>query len=225
MGKMLVKDKELVVPGEELVEGMDYLPAGGVFRENDKIISNTIGLVKVDNRLVKIIPLTGSYVPKRDDNVIGIVSNILFSGWHMDIGCSNLASLSLKDATSDFIERGADLTQFYTFGDVVVAKITNVTKTGYIDLTMRGPEFMKLTKGRIIDVSPCKIPRIIGKQGSMISMIKEKTNCKLTVGQNGKVWIQGEDPNNEKKAEDAIKLIDEYAAQEGLTEKVEKFLR
>ena len=225
MAKLLVKNKDLVVPGEVLVEGMEYLPSGHVFRENDKIIANTVGLVSIDNRIIKLIPLTGFYAPKSNDVIIGKVVNITFSGWMIDIGHSELAMLTLKEATSEYIERGADLSKFYDFNDMVAAKIINVSKGGSSDLTMKGPGLMKLTNGRVIDVAPSKVPRIIGKQGSMINILKTKTNCRISVGQNGRVWIQSEDPKNELKAIEAIRLIEKEAAKPGLTEKMEKFLK
>lgn len=224
MGNIIINDKQIAVPGEVLAEGMDYLPAGGVFREKDKIIASQIGVVNIDNRLVKLIPLTGCYNPKRGDMVIGEVVNITFSGWSIDIGHSNLAVLPIRDATSDFIERGADLSRFYNFNDTVVAKISNVSSSNLIDLTMKGPGLMKLKGGILIDVTPSKVPRIIGKAGSMISVIKEKTGCKIIVGQNGKVWIRGENFDNEKRAIDAIKMIEELAHTEGLTDKIGEFL-
>jgi exosome complex component RRP4 len=225
MAKLLVKNKDLVVPGEVLVEGMEYLPAKGVYRDGDKLISNTIGLVNIDNRLIKLVPLTGVYIPKRNDVVIGKVADINFSGWMIDFGYSNNGMLSLKEATNEFIERGADLTKFYNFGDIVVAKMINVTKDGSCDLSMKGPGLLRLNGGRVIDVAACKVPRIIGKQGSMIGVIKEKTGCRITVGQNGKVWIQNEDPAKETKAIEAIRLIEREATKDGLTEEVERFLK
>ncbi len=225
MGNLLVKDKELVVPGEVLVEGMDYLPANGVFREGERIIANTIGLVSVDNRLVKLIPLTGFYMPKRNDVVIGKVANINFNGWMIDIGHSNLAMLTLKEATSEYIDKKADLSKFYDFGDIIAAKIVSVTKDGTSDLSMKGPGLNKLMNGRVIDVAPSKVPRIIGKQGSMINIIKSKINCRMVVGQNGKVWIQSEKPEDEKKAIDIVRFIEKESIKEGLTEKVEKLLK
>ena len=39
MGELKVKDKDIVVPGEILAVGMDYLPAGGAVRENESIIA------------------------------------------------------------------------------------------------------------------------------------------------------------------------------------------
>ena len=225
MAKLLVKNKDLVVPGEILGEGMEYIPSGNVFREGEKIIANTIGLVNIDNRVVKLIPLTGYYTPKKDDVIIGKISNITFSGWLVDIGHSNLSMISLKEGSNDYIERGADLSKYYSFGEFVSARVISVTKDGTSDLSMKGPGLGKLRNGRIIQITPSKVPRVIGKQGSMISMIKEKTKTRITVGQNGRVFVQGEDPENERKAVETIELIEREAANEGLTEKVEKLLK
>ena len=196
---LIIKEKEFVIPGDVIAEGIDYLPAGGVFREKDEIIAEQIGIVNVDNRLIRLIPLTGIYRPRPGDVVIGQVVNIGFNGWSIDIGFSNLALLSVRDATSEFIERKSDLSRFFDFDDYIVSKISNVGKGNLIDLTMKGHGLDKLHNGRIIDVNPSKIPRIIGKQGSMINTLKSLSNCMMQVGQNGKVWISGE--NCEKLVE------------------------
>jgi len=224
MGKLLVKNKDIVVPGEELAIGMDFLPTGGAFRENDKIISSQLGLVSVSGRLIKLIPLTGRYNPKKDDVVIGKVTDISFSGWYIEIGYAYEASLSLRDATSEYINKGVDLTQYYNFGDIVAAKVVKVIRSKVVDLTMKGPGLRKLRGGKIIEVTPSKVPRIIGKQGSMISMIKEMTNCKIIVGQNGRIWIQGS-PEMEILATEAIMKIEQESHTDGLTDKVKNLLQ
>jgi len=131
--------------------------------------------------------------------------------------------LSVKDATSEFVQRGTDLTQFFDVDDYIVAKIINVTSQKLIDLTMRGPGLRKLVGGRVIEVNTNKVPRIIGKQGSMIHMIKEATGCKIIVGQNGLLWILGE-PKNELIAIEAIRKIEQESHLSGLTEKIKEFL-
>ena len=221
MGDLIVKDKDIVVPGEVLAVGMDFLPAGGAFREGEKIVSSQLGLVNISNRLIKLIPLTGKYLPKKGDTVIGKVVTMTFSNWFIDIGCQNEGVMSLRD-TSEFIDKGADLSQYYNFGDVVIAQVAKVTR-GAIDLTMRGPGLRKLAPGKLVKVTPSKVPRIIGKEGSMITLIKDKTECKIIVGQNGVVWIQGT-PEAEMLAYQAIKLIQEKAHMEGLTDEISKFL-
>lgn len=224
MGKLLVNEKEIVVPGQVVAEGMDFLPANGIFREENKLIASQIGMLTVDKRLIKLIPLTGSYKPRKGDVVVGKVVNIGMHGWSIDIGHANLALLGLKDATFDFIPKEADLSKYYDFDEVVAAKTSNVSKLNLIDLTMKGPGLMKLKGGILIEINPSKVPRIIGRQGSMITLVKEKTNTKIVVGQNGRVWINGEDIKLVNRAVEAIKMIEENAHIEGLTEKIEKFL-
>ncbi len=218
---LIIKEKEFVIPGDVIAEGIDYLPAGGVFREKDKIIAEQIGIVSVDNRLIKLIPLTGIYKPRVGDIVIGQVVNIGFNGWSVDIGFSNLALLNVRDATSEFIERKSDLSRYFDFDDYIVAKISNVGKGNLIDLTMKGHGLVKLHNGMLIDVSPSKVPRIIGKQGSMINTLKGLSDCMINVGQNGKVWINGD---NCEKLIEAIRLIERESHVPGLTEKIEKML-
>ncbi len=224
MGKLLVKDKDIVVPGEVLAEGMDFLPNEGAFREGDKLLSMRLGLVSISGRLIKVINLSGRYIPKAGDTVIGEVTDIGFNGWRVDIGWAFDASISMKDGSRDYIERGADLTHYYTYGDLIVGKITNVVGSKIIDITMNGPNLRKLRGGRVIECAPSKVPRIIGKQGSMIRMINEATSCNIIVGQNGRVWIFNQDNNMELIAVRAIRMIEQKAHLSGLTDEVKEFL-
>lgn len=224
MGKLLVADKQIVVPGQVLAEGMDYLPAGGAIRDSENIIASQVGIISLNGRLIKLIPLAGKYIPKRGDTIIGKVVDITFSGWIVDIGFANEAMLNIKEATSEFIQKGTDLTKYYNYGDYMIAAILNVTKSKAIDLTARGPGLKKASGGIIFKVTPVKVPRIIGKQGSMISMIKEKTDCRIVVGQNGIVWVSGADPDKEKLAVDAINVIESESHESGLTDKIKDFL-
>ena len=131
--------------------------------------------------------------------------------------------LSMKDGVSEFVVRGADLTKYYDIGDYVVATIINVTSQKLIDVSMKGLGLRKLIGGRMIKVNPHKVPRIIGKQGSMVSMIKQSTDCRIMVGQNGVVWVQGT-PENEIIAVNTIKKIEQESHVSGLTEKIKSYL-
>ncbi|MFC1741479.1 exosome complex RNA-binding protein Rrp4 [Nanoarchaeota archaeon] len=224
MGEIKVKDKEVVVPGETLADGMEFLPSFGTYREGEQILASRLGLVNVDGKVIKLVPLSGVYLPKRGDTIIGPVTEILLSGWRIDTNSAYSAVLNLKDATSEFIARGADLTKYFQIGDCVMAKISNVTSQNLVDLTMKGPGLCKLKGGRITTVNANKVPRIIGKQGSMVSMIKQYTNCRILVGQNGKVWIQGENPTMELLAVATIQKIEREAHVPGLTDTIKAFL-
>ncbi len=224
MGELKVKDKDIVVPGDILAAGMDFLPAGGAFREGEDIIASQVGVVNVSGRLIKLVPLNVKYIPKRGDTVIGKVVDVTNSCWFVDIGYSNQACIPLRDGSMDYIPKGADLTQYYTYDDFVVANITSVSKDKEIDLSMKGPGLRKLSEGRMIKVNSAKVPRIIGKQGSMISMIKQMTDCRIIVGQNGYVWLYSIDPAKELIAVDAIKRIEDRAHIHGLTDEIKAYL-
>ncbi len=223
MGDLVVQDKSIVVPGEEVAVGMDFLPTEGVYRDGDKLFASRLGLLSIDGRLVKLIPLAGKYLPKRGDVIVGKVTDVTISGWRVDINSAYTAMLSMKDASAEFIQRGADLTRYFTFGDYIVTNIVNVTSQNLVDLTMKGPGLKKLSEGMVITVAPNKVPRIIGKQGSMVSMIKDATGCKVTVGQNGVVWLQGE-PEQEQIAVAALRKIESESHISGLTDRIKAFL-
>ncbi|MDD5087135.1 MAG: exosome complex RNA-binding protein Rrp4 [Candidatus Nanoarchaeia archaeon] len=222
MGKLLVEDKTIATPGEKLAEGMDFLPDEGTFREKDKILAAGLGLVSINGRLIKVIPVSGRYLPNRGDVIIGKITDILMSGWTIDINSSYNAILSVKEAT-DFIRRDADLTKYYDIGDYIITKIVMVTSQCLVDVSMKGPGVRKLTGGRVIKVNAHKVPRIIGKRGSMVSMIKNATECNIIVGQNGVVWINGS-PENEIIVINTIRKIEQEAHISGLTERIREFL-
>jgi exosome complex component RRP4 len=224
MTQLVVQQNDVVVPGETLAKGLEYLPSYGTYRDSDEIIAARLGLVNIDGKAIKIIPLSGRYMPKKNDTVIGKVTDITLMGWQIDINSAYSSMLNVKEATSDFVAKGENLTRYFTFGDYVCAKIINVTSQKLVDLTLKGPGLRKLSGGRIISINATKVPRLIGKQGSMVSMIKQYTQCNIVVGQNGIVYIQGE-PAAELICIEAIKKIEAEAHISGLTERVETFLK
>lgn len=224
MGNLLVNEKNIVIPGEEIANGMDFLPSFGTYRDGESIIANRLGIVSVRNRVIKVIALNGVYMPQREDLVIGVVKDIGFSGWTVDIGTVNYVNLPVGEAVRDKVELlKSDISKFYEIGDILITKVMNVTKSRIVQLSMRDHGLRKLQGGIIVRVVPQKIPRIIGKQGSMVGMIKEYTKCEISVGQNGFIWING--PADKMHiTKNAIKLIEEKAHISGLTDKVKEFL-
>ncbi len=224
MGEVLLKDGTIVIPGEVLAKGMDYLPSKGTFRESEDIISSVIGVFKLEGRLAKVTALKGTYIPKKNDMVIGKVVDVGTGGWRIDIDLAFNAGIPLKEGSRDFIPNGANLSDYYDVGDVIVGKIVGTKGPKIIDISMNFPGCRKLIGGRLIRVETTRVPRIIGKEGSMIKMIKEGTGSNIMVGQNGTVWISNTDPDKEYKATMAVKKVNDEAFKSGLTDKIKKFL-
>jgi exosome complex component RRP4 len=214
-------ERKLVIPGETIVSGDDYLPGDYTNKDGDDVVANKYGLAEIRGRVVKILPVSGTYEPRRGNTVIGRVSEITFSGWVVDIGGPWRAFLPLNECPR-FINRN-NVEEFATIGDVFNIKVWGV-KTGSVDLSLKSRGLGKLEDGRIIRINCHKVPRVIGKEGSMINLIKDKTHTEITVGQNGYVWLKGE-LEGTRKAEEAMRLIEKEAASEGLTQKVEEFLK
>ena len=223
MSELQVEERSVVIPGEILAEGMDFLPGDNTYRKEQRIYSKTLGSVSVSGRVLKIIPLAGPYLPRVGDRIIGRVKDILMSGWRINFGSAYSAVMNVKDASTRFIKKREDLSKILDIGDIVFVQISNVTSQNLIDIIMTEPGLKRLTGGRIIKISSQKVPRVIGKKGSMITLVKDKSGCEINVGQNGLVSIRGT-PDGEYLAERAIKLIEKEAHLSGLTEKMTKFL-
>ena len=212
-------ERKLVIPGELLGEGR----AGhGTYEDENKVYSKVIGLAEERGGMFIVIPLTGVYNPKRGDGVIGKIEDIPFSKWIIDINSPYQASLTLSDAVEEFVDlTKTELTKYFDYGDLIFAEIVRVTKTKNIQLSMKSQKCRKLKGGRLMNVTPAKVPRIIGKGGSMVEMIKKLTDTQIVVGQNGLVWIKGD---NEDLAVEAIMTIEEKSHVQGLTEYIKSML-
>lgn len=214
------KKRKIVVPGEVIVSGEDYLPGEGARRDGNDVIAMRFGLAEEAGRMVKVIAITGAYIPRRNNVVLGRVTDITFHGWLVDIDSASAGFLPIDEAPR-FINKN-EMDQFLDIGDVVAAKIWSVKAKG-IDLSLRNKGLGKLEGGFMFRVIPNRVPRIIGREGSMISLIKDKTGCNITVGQNGWVWIKGENTDAQIRARKAIEYIADKVHVEGLTEKMEEW--
>ena len=138
--------------------------------------------------------------------------------------CNSFAFLTLKEVPGYVEEREVETA--YGAGDLIVTHVFNAKRTA-VDLTMkqREGELGKIRDGLIVRVNPHRVPRIIGKEGSMIKLVKDATKCSITVGQNGLIWIKGETIEDRLFAKRAIEFIVENTTTDGLTDKVESWLK
>jgi len=215
-----MSERKIVIPGEVIEKGNDFLPGEGTEKRGEEIVALKYGLAEESNRLVKIIPLSGVYNPRRGNVVIGKVELLTFNGWVINIGTAENAFLSLMEVPR-FVNKDA-LDEVMDIGDMTVVKISGINKRG-TDVTIKSRGLGRIDEGLIISVNPNKVPRIIGKEGSMINLIKDETKCNITVGQNGFIWIKGDKVEDELYAKKAILFVTEKSFTSGLTEEVKKW--
>ena len=217
--------KQLVTPGELLAEG-EYLPGENTYNEQNKIYASRIGLADTDNKKVNVVALRAFYVPKLGDIIIGSVVEVGFNGWTVDIKSPYTALLRASDVLSrPFKPQNDELSAVLNAGDLIVAKIASYDRAHDPQLTVGEPGLGKITRGQILHVTPTKIPRIIGRKGSMISMIKQETGCQIILGLNGVILVTGKNPEDEELAITAIKKIEEESHTSGLTDRITQLLK
>jgi len=217
--------KQLVTPGELLAEG-EYLPGENTYMEENKIFASRIGLVDTDNKKVNVVALRAFYVPKIGDIVIGTVVEVGFNGWTVDIKSPYTALLRASDVLSrPFKPQADELSAVLNAGDLIVAKIASYDRAHDPQLTVGEPGLGKITRGQILHVTPTKIPRVIGRKGSMISMIKQETGCQIILGLNGVILVTGKESEDEEIAIEAIKKIEEESHTSGLTDRITQLLK
>lgn len=212
--------RKITIPGEVIVSGNNYLPGEGTERRGEDVVALKYGLAEESGKLIKVIPLSGVYIPRRGNSVIGKVENITFNGWILDIGTAGTAFLPIGEVPRYVDKNG--LEEVMAIGDMAVAKIQEINKRG-VDLTIKSRGLGKLDEGIVVEVNSNKVPRLIGKEGSMINLIKDETKCNITVGQNGFIWIRGDKVEDELFAKKAILFVAENSYLDGLTEETKKW--
>lgn len=213
-------ERRIVIPGEVIAKGEDYLPGEGTEKKGDEIITMRYGLAEESNRLVKVIALSGIYQPRRGNIIIGEVENITFYGWVIDLNSPEGAFLPLQEVPK-YVNKDR-LNDLLDIEDMIVAKIIGVTSRG-IDLTIKSRGLGKIDEGIIMKINSNKVPRVIGKEGSMINLIKKESDCNITVGQNGLIWIKGNKIEDELLVKKAIMFVSEKSFASGLTDEVKKW--
>jgi exosome complex component RRP4 len=214
-----VEDKDLVIPGEILAEE-GYYSGRGTFNDDGKIFSSLLGLVSLRSKKISVIPLKSKYLPKRGDVVIGKITDVRFSMWEVDI---NSPYTGILPASEVFGREKKDLKKAFDLGESLFVRVIDVDEVKKVKLGLKGRGLGKFKGGILTSISSTKVPRLIGKKGSMINNIKEVTNCKIAVGQNGVIWIRGEE-QMELIAKDIIKLIEAEAHTSGLTDRIKNQL-
>ena len=216
--------RQFVVPGELLAEG-NYVAGSNVYRVGNKFFSSSVGLAELKDRTVTVIALSGCYIPRPADLVIGEIVEVSMASWMVDINSPYQAILFASEFLSKPLNPlKEDPRRYLDVGDMVIAKVLSFDRTRNPSLTAKEKGLGKITKGIVVEIDVTKIPRVIGRRGSMVSMLKKETGCEIIVGQNGRIWVSGKTREDEMIVMAAIKKIEREAHTSGLTDRVRELI-
>ena len=215
---------QFVLPGDIIVTG-HYTPEQNVIIDGDRVIATTVGFSEIKDSNVGVISLTGFYIPKIDDLIIGKVISYSALSWEIDINSYYSAILPASDIFGrDFTSSRDNLSLKLDKGDLIAARIVNVGSTREPLITISGQDLGKIDSGELVKISPSKVPRLIGKQGSMIQAIEGATNSSITIGQNGLIILNNDNNSGLERATRAIKMIEINMDESNLEEKIQNLL-
>jgi exosome complex component RRP4 len=213
-------DRKVVVPGDLLSEEVKR-SGEGTYVKDGRVYSLLYGLANYRDK-INVIPMAGKYIPASGDNVIGVVKDITFSNWIVDINSPYDGLLHISEYPKRI--ESDEMSKHLRIGSSIMTGVKDVDPTMKVELTLNDRKLGLIKAGQVVCISHTRVPRLIGKGGSMISMLKKEVNCDIFVGQNGRIWINGgaEDMDLALKT---ITLIEKEAHTNGLTDRIIEFLK
>ncbi|MDN5866283.1 MAG: exosome complex RNA-binding protein Rrp4 [Candidatus Nitrosocosmicus sp.] len=216
--------RRYVIPGDKIIEG-NYKPLMNVVKSGNYLVSTRVGIAEAGKDGVKVIPLSGVYIPRVNDLVIGKIIDRSSLSWDVDINACFFAHLPAQDVFGrDFSPAKDDMGRQLSIGDLIIARIVSFDRTRDPMLTVQDKDLGKIPYGEFIKISPTRVPRLIGKRGSMIQTIEQATQTRVIIGQNGIVVVTGRDPDGLSLAAKAIKMVEEESHTTNLTQRVKSLL-
>jgi exosome complex component RRP4 len=216
--------RKYVVPGDKIIEG-NYRPLMNVIKTGNSIIATRIGIAEAGRDGIKVIPLSGVYIPRVNDIVLGKITDHSSLSWEVDINSCFSAHLPAQDVFGrDFSPARDDMNRQLATGDLITARIIAFDRTRDPMLTVQDKDLGKIPRGELLRISATRVPRLIGKRGSMIQTIEQATQTRIMIGQNGIIVVTGKRLDGTQLAIRAIKMVEEEAHMSNLTQRIKILL-
>ncbi len=217
--------REIILPSSFLIEGENVKPSLTTYKIGLKLFSSVMGLLeKSEGEKINVIALRGKYYPQVGDRVVGIVTKDSVFSWNVDINSYIEAILPFSNAVKKSKGFQTNLSKLLTVNDVIYATIVSYNRFSPPILSLKKKGLGKINSGYILNLTPAKIPRFIGKDQSMLKMIKEKLEINIIVGKNGRIVALTEDFEKIKILEEVVQKIELEAHVPGLTDRIKNLL-
>lgn len=220
------KHRDIVTPGDLLAKGRFRIGSNIVKVGEDSYYATVVGSFEVQNGMLNVRALKGPYIPRRGDKVIGRVVDISMGSWSVDIRSPYEATLPAARFSTKINPVLEDIRKHLKVGDYVYAEVAEFDrfKPPVLDASS-SREFGPIRQGVVVAIEPARVPRLIGRNGSMIKLLNKELDANIVVAQNGYVWIRANSSTTINNAVRIIKMIEAEAHTVGLTSRVEAMLK
>jgi exosome complex component RRP4 len=212
--EVYVRDREIVIPGQKIAKGMT--PGDNVYIDKEGFLrSALLGLASLEGNKVDVIPLASAYIPKVNDLVVGKIEKISGGTVLVDIN-SPFAAVIVPSRNNKNLA--------LEVGDVILAKVKAFDGMSSPLLTLEFEGLGKISGCVLLEIDPAKVPRVIGRRGSMLNILSSKTGSEILVAQNGFVVVKPRDRRSLMAIMRALEVIQEESHISGLSDRISKLL-
>lgn len=188
--RMNGRAQSLVIPGDDLGKS-DGMDAGhGTISISGRIRAVKQGKVRKQGGTVSVEPVHTRYIPRPSDLVIGYIEGCTNNIWFVELGApfNAILPMSLGPGKVEF----GGTRSIMDVGDTILCRVQEVEETHSSVVTMKGMGLRKIRSGVVEEIDPHLLGRLIGKGGESLRRLKEETECRIVVADNGRMWIDGE---------------------------------
>ena len=210
-------EQRLVTPGMTIGSSTGKRAGSGIIAENETFVATQLGWLREINNTVSIDPIHAAYMPRSGDLIVGNVAEVRNNLWFMDINGAFQGLLPMSLAPWK-VEFGA-ARQHMDVGNVVLARVQEVDECHNVVLTMKGVGLRRLNQGTVESIPVQHIDRVRGENNSTLQRLRDACDCRIMVGENGRIWIDGE-PEGITWARKALQMV----ASDGHTKAFEAIL-
>lgn len=210
-------EQRLVTPGMAIGPSAGKRAGSGIITEQDTMIATQLGWLQEKNNTMSVHPIHSAYMPRSGDLIVANVAEVRNNLWFMDINGAFQGLLPMSLAPWK-VEFGA-ARQHMDVGNVVLARVQEVDECHNVVLTMKGVGLRRLNQGAVESIPVQHVDRVRGEGNSLLQRLRDASDCRIMVGENGRVWIDG-DSNGITWARKALKMV----AEKGHTTEFEAIL-
>ena len=160
----------------------------GIIAAEESFVATQLGWLRERNNTVSVDPINAAYMPAPATSSSVLWPRCENNLWFMNINGSFQGLLPMSLAPWK-VEFGA-ARQHMDVGDVVLARV-EVDECHNVVLTMKGVGLRRLNQGAVEAIPVQHIDRVRGDNNALLQRMRDASDCRIMVGENGRAWIDG----------------------------------
>ncbi|MEM0097495.1 MAG: hypothetical protein QXY52_00795 [Conexivisphaerales archaeon] len=211
-----------VVPGDLVARG-NYRIYSNVIKNDDKFYSIFVGSAEVTGGRVRVTRLSGPYIPKIGDQVIGMITDVQPLAATVDINSYINGFIMANAFYKKRIDPSKrDLSEKVRVGDLLSARVNRIERGRDVSLSL--DQRWRVDGDAIFYVSPAKAAYLLKSKSNIISKIKAFTGAGIVMGINGVIVAKGEKDSIGRITE-IVRVIESQVELNGLEDMLKGVLR